>query len=120
VRCAPPANKPTPIQRERCLPYLHDEFAALSRLRVIVTLGRIADDTVHGVIKQRGAYRTPRAPFAHLAETRVVLPDGRDATIVASYHPSLQNTNTGVLTQPMLDAVFARTRSLASEGSSRA
>jgi uracil-DNA glycosylase family 4 len=117
IRCAPPANKPTPSQREHCLPYLHEEFALLADARVVITLGRIADDTVHGLVKTGGAYRTPRAPFAHLAETVVELPRGRPVTILASYHPSRQNTNTGVLTEPMLDAVFARARSLiAGEG----
>jgi uracil-DNA glycosylase family 4 len=112
VRCAPPANKPTPDQRARCLPYLLEEFAALDRMRVIVTLGKIADDTVHGIIAARGSYATKRAPFAHLAESIATLPDGRAVTVLASYHPSRQNTNTGVLTEPMLDAVFTRSREL--------
>ena len=113
VRCAPPANKPTPEQRARCLPYLREEFAALRAMRVVVTLGKIADDAVHGMVKERGAYRSPRAPFAHLAETVVDFPGARGVTILASYHPSRQNTNTGVLTEPMLDAVFLRARELA-------
>jgi uracil-DNA glycosylase family 4 len=112
VRCAPPANKPTPDQRARCLPYLREELAALGSARVLVTLGKIADDTVHGLVKELGGYRTPRAPFAHLAETVVELPAARSMTILASYHPSRQNTNTGVLTEPMLDAVFARAHEL--------
>jgi uracil-DNA glycosylase family 4 len=113
VRCAPPANKPTPDQRARCLPYLREEFAALREARVVVTLGKIADDTVHGLVKEIGAYRSPRAPFAHLAETVVDLPGRLGVTVLASYHPSRQNTNTGVLTEPMLDAIFARARILA-------
>jgi uracil-DNA glycosylase family 4 len=117
VRCAPPGNKPTPGERERCLPYLVEEFALLAQARVVVTLGRIADDTVHALVKAGGAYHGPRIPFAHLSETAVELPRGRPLTILASYHPSRQNTNTGVLTEPMLDAVFARARSLiAAEG----
>ena len=112
VRCAPPANKPTPDQRTRCLPYLREELAALRAARVVVTLGKIADDTVHALVKELGNYRTPRAPFAHLAETAVELPAGRRVTILASYHPSRQNTNTGVLTEPMLDAVFSRAHEL--------
>lgn len=115
VRCAPPANKPTPEQRARCFPYLADEFAALRGVRVIVTLGRIADDTVHALIKETGAYRGPRAPFAHGAETLAALPGGRDVTVLSSYHPSRQNTNTGVLTEPMLDAIFERARTLVIE-----
>jgi uracil-DNA glycosylase family 4 len=112
VRCAPPANKPTPQQRDRCLPYLTEELAALTQVRVIITLGKIADDTVHGLVKAAGTYREPRAPFAHLAESDVELPRGRPVTVLASYHPSRQNTNTGVLTEPMLDAVFTRARTL--------
>ena len=116
VRCAPPANKPTPQQRARCLPYLRAEFAALHATRVIVTLGRIADDAVHGLIKERGVYVGARAPFAHLAESVVDLPHARGVSVLASYHPSRQNTNTGVLTEPMLDAVFSRARALIGGG----
>jgi uracil-DNA glycosylase family 4 len=115
VRCAPPANKPTPAQRTRCLPYLRAELAALRNAQVIVTLGKIADDTVHSLMKELASYRTQRAPFAHLAETAVDLRHGRAVTILASYHPSRQNTNTGVLTEPMLDAVFTRARALLAE-----
>lgn len=115
VRCAPPANKPTPEQRARCAPYLREEFAALTRTRVIVTLGKIADDAVHALVKETGRYRGPRAPFAHLAESQVELAHGSEVTVLASYHPSRQNTNTGVLTEPMLDAVFARARERAVE-----
>ncbi|HEX3464054.1 MAG TPA: uracil-DNA glycosylase [Candidatus Elarobacter sp.] len=115
VRCAPPANKPTPEQRARCFPYLADEFAALRNVRVVVTLGKIADDTVHALVKETGAYRGPRAPFAHGAETLATLPGRRDVTVLASYHPSRQNTNTGVLTEEMLDAIFARARTLGIE-----
>ncbi len=112
VRCAPPANKPTPRQRDRCFPYLLEELAALDRTRVIVTLGRFADDVVHGMVKTQGTYRAPRTPFAHLAESFVDLPGVRGVTVLASYHPSRQNTQTGVLTEPMLDAVFTRARAL--------
>ena len=119
VRCAPPANKPTPEQRARCFPYLRDEFTALRDVRVIVTLGKIADDAVHALIKEIGSYRTPRATFAHLAETTIDLPHAAGVTVLASYHPSRQNTSTGVLTEPMLDAVFERAQSLLSRASSR-
>ena len=113
VRCAPPANKPTPQQRARCFPFLREEFAALPNVRVVVTLGKLADDTVAALVKEIGAYRSARAPFAHLAESVVDLPQAAGVTVLASYHPSRQNTNTGVLTEPMLDAVFARARALA-------
>lgn len=112
VRCAPPGNKPTPDERAACLPYLEAELAALRGLRVIVTLGKLADDTVHRIVKSAGSYRSPRAAFRHGAETQVALPNSPDLTILASYHPSRQNTNTGVLTEAMLDAIFARARTL--------
>jgi uracil-DNA glycosylase family 4 len=113
VRCAPPGNKPTPAERAACQPYLEAELAALHGMRVIVTLGKIADDTVHRIVKTNGTYRSPRAAFKHGAETRVALPGSPAATVLASYHPSQQNTNTGVLTEAMLDAIFARARALA-------
>lgn len=112
VRCAPPGNKPTPDERAACLPYLEAELAALRGLRVIVTLGKLADDTVHRIVKSAGSYRSPRAAFRHGAETQVALPNSPDLTILASYHPSRQNTNTGVLTEAMLDAIFHRAREL--------
>lgn len=112
IRCAPPQNKPTPEQRRRCFGYLADEYAAL-RPRVIVTLGKIADDTVHALLRKSHRYVTPRAPFKHGAETTVATPNGREVVVLASYHPSRQNTNTGVLTQPMLDSIFARAQVLA-------
>ena len=112
LRCAPPQNKPTPSQRARCFPFLVQEFATLPNVRVIVTLGKIADDTVHAFLREHGSYRTQRAPFAHGAETQVVLPSGEEAIVLASYHPSRQNTNTGVLTEQMLDAIFTRARVL--------
>lgn len=113
VRCAPPGNKPTPVQRDRCFPFLRDEFAALREARVVVTLGKFADDVVHTWIREAGMYRAARAPFAHLAETRAELPSGQPVTVLASFHPSRQNTNTGKLTEAMLDAVFVRAATLA-------
>lgn len=110
VRCAPPANKPTPQQRDRCVPYLSEELAALRRARVVVTLGKFADDALHALVRSGGAYRTPRERFRHGAETTVDLPGMPGVTLLASYHPSRQNTQTGVLTEPMLDAIFARAR----------
>jgi uracil-DNA glycosylase family 4 len=103
VRCAPPANKPTPDERDRCLPYLVRELALLENLSVIVALGGFAYQVVAGLFGLK-----PRPKFGHLTEAR--LPDGR--MLVCSYHPSQQNTFTGVLTEPMLDAVFERARQL--------
>jgi uracil-DNA glycosylase family 4 len=111
-RCAPPKNKPTPGQLANCFPFLVAELAALARTRVIVTLGKIADDTIHAYVRAHGRYLDPRTPFAHGRELRVALPQHGEVTVVASYHPSRQNTNTGVLTEPMLDAIFTRAREL--------
>ena len=105
VRCAPPANKPTIDERDRCLPYLARELALLERLRVIVALGKFAYDAVCGLLALR-----PRPRFGHLAE--VAVSDDRDLVILCSFHPSQQNTFTGKLTGEMLDAVFARARKL--------
>jgi uracil-DNA glycosylase family 4 len=99
VRCAPPQNKPTPQERSTCLPYLRRELALLGHVRVVVVLGQFAYQVVAGEMGIR-----PRPRFAHGAEA--VAPDGR--VVVCSYHPSQQNTFTGVLTVPMFDAVFAR------------
>lgn len=107
ARCAPPGNKPLPTELERCRPYLADELAALSRHRVVLVLGRIAHDAY---LKAAGWWtRLPpadRPRFAHGAVTR--LPDG--TVLVASYHPSRQNTNTGRLTRAMWHAVFQKVR----------
>lgn len=109
ARCAPPANKPTPIELERCRPYLAAELRLLSRVRVVVTLGRIA----HESWLRTAGWWTALAPrerprFAHGAVTQ--LPDG--TTLIASYHPSRQNTNTGRLTRSMWHAVFRSARDL--------
>jgi uracil-DNA glycosylase len=103
VRCAPPANKPTPDERDRCLPYLAREWALLTEVRVVVVLGLFAYQVVAGLVGLR-----PRPRFGHGVEA--TLPDGR--TLICSYHPSQQNTFTGVLTEEMFDAVFARAREL--------
>ena len=103
VRCAPPANKPLPIERDTCLPYLAREWALLTDVRVVVALGAFAHAAVCDLLGVR-----PRPRFGHLSET--VLPDGR--VLVGSFHPSQQNTFTGKLTEPMFDAVFERARSL--------
>jgi uracil-DNA glycosylase family 4 len=112
VRCAPPGNKPLPIEIVNCSSYLDEEIAALPRLRVVVCLGKIAFDgyVAHliraGEIKRRG-----NLSFAHGAEFG--LQDGRH--LLATYHPSLQNTNTGKLTAAMFLKVFQRARTLASK-----
>jgi uracil-DNA glycosylase family 4 len=103
VRCAPPANKPTPVERDTCLPYLAREWALLTEVKVVVVLGLFA----YQVVAKLAGLR-PRPAFGHGVEA--LLPDGR--TLLCSYHPSQQNTFTGVLTEPMFDAIFTRARAL--------
>lgn len=103
VRCAPPANKPTPQERTQCAPFLARELELLTRLKVIVCLGAFAQDAMCSHLGLR-----PRPTFGHGVET--TLPDGR--VLICSFHPSQQNTFTGKLTEPMLDAVFARAAQL--------
>ncbi len=99
VKCAPPANKPTPEEQQTCLPYLERELALLPDCRVIVALGALATTAVAGLL---GVHPRPR--FGHGVE--VLLPGGR--TLLCAYHPSQRNTFTGLLTEPMFDAIFAR------------
>ena len=112
VRCAPPANKPTPEEQRNCAPWLDQEVQLLANLRVVVCLGRIAFDGLlawavrSGRLSARAGFQ-----FAHGAE--YTLPGG--LKMLASYHPSLQNTNTGKLTRAMFSAVFERARLLALE-----
>ncbi len=114
IRCAPPQNKPTPEQRRRCFDYLRSEYDALHP-RVVITLGKIADDSVQALLREEHRYLTPRAPFKHGAETRLQTPSGREVLVLASYHPSRQNTNTGKLTEPMLDRIFKRAQEIVCE-----
>jgi uracil-DNA glycosylase len=110
VRCAPPGNKPTPEELRNCAPWLDEEMALLTNLRVVVCLGRIAFEGLlawarrGGILKSRSGY-----DFGHGAEFK--LPNG--LRVIASYHPSLQNTNTGKLTRPMFLSVFQRAKVLA-------
>jgi uracil-DNA glycosylase len=109
VRCAPPANKPTPAEQAACAPYLAREWVLLDRVQVVVALGALAHRAVCELAGAVSGQRLrPRPRFGHLAEA--TLPDGK--VLVGSYHPSQQNTFTGVLTEPAFDAVFARARAL--------
>jgi uracil-DNA glycosylase family 4 len=110
VRCAPPANKPTPEEQRNCAPWLDQEIALLKNLRVIVCLGRIAFD---GLLShtQRSGGLPPRSGFAFAHGAEYALPSG--LKVITSYHPSLQNTNTGKLTRPMFLGVFKQARKLA-------
>ncbi len=113
VRCAPPGNKPLPEEIANCAPYLDEEIAALTRLRVVVCLGKVAFDGYVAYLMRTGAIaRRGNLQFAHGAEFEV--PRGRH--LLATYHPSLQNTNTGKLTAVMFLKVFARARELVSSG----
>lgn len=112
LRCAPPKNKPTPQELHNCFPYLLEEFDALNKLRVMVGLGSIGFAAVIRVLRERGFELDPPKPrFAHAAEV-VAVKGRRSITAIASYHPSRQNTNTGVLTVSMFDAIFKRTNAI--------
>lgn len=106
VRCAPPDNKPTPEEITRCLPHLEAEAAALPRVRVVVALGRIGHDAYLQLLKSQGIVVRPKPAFAHGSVAH--LPNGQ--VLIGCYHPSRQNTNTGKLTAPMMDAVFRSAR----------
>ena len=109
-RCAPPANKPTTQELANCSEFLDRELAGLTRLKVVVTLGKIAFDGYLAHLKRSGVrLRTSDYRFGHGLEYRA--PDSR--VILTSYHPSLQNTNTGKLTEKMLLDIFRRARRLA-------
>ena len=109
VRCAPPGNKPLPQERTNCLPYLLRELDILRNVSVIVALGRIAFDGYLSARQEMGLdLPKPRPRFSHGATCR--LPDGK--TLVASYHPSQQNTQTGRLTREMFEGVFSHVKQL--------
>ena len=108
VRCAPPANKPTPAERDRCLPFLKKELSLLERLRVVVVLGQFAYDTMARLL---GDLPRPRPRFGHGVVVHAARPGG--VSIVCSYHPSQQNTFTGKLTESMLDSAFVSALALA-------
>ena len=110
VRCAPPGNKPLPSEIAKCAPYLDEEVAALSRMRVVVCLGKIAfDGFVTHLLRTKLIPKRGNLHFAHGAEFEVT----PGHFLLATYHPSLQNTNTGKLTAPMFLKVFMRARALA-------
>jgi uracil-DNA glycosylase len=102
-RCAPPGNRPTPQERDTCLPYLVEELRALDRLRVVVALGSFAWDGVLRALGALGDVARPRPRFGHAVEVGV----GR-YLLLGCYHPSQQNTFTGKLTPTMLESVFER------------
>ena len=110
ARCVPPGNRPTPGEIVACRPFLIRELDLLTRLKVVVGLGQIGFDTILRTFAERGVeLPKPRPRFAHGAE---VFLGPRLPTLLASYHPSQQNTLTGRLTEQMLDAIFDRARAL--------
>lgn len=113
LRCAPPGNHPTPEQQRRCFPYLVEEFGTITGLRVVVGLGAIGTRAAYDAMLASGFTFAAKPRFAHGAESVAEHAERGSVTLLASYHPSRQNTNTGVLTEPMLDAIFARARALA-------
>ncbi len=113
VRCAPPANRPTPVEFRRCEPYLVRELQLLTDVSVIVALGAVAMDRVLRSWQAAGHEAPrPKPGFAHGAVVRL-----GSVRLLASYHPSQRNTQTGVLTEPMLDAIFANAATLIRGGS---
>ena len=112
VRCAPPANKPTPAERDTCLPWAHAEMALLTNVRVVLCLGQFAWDAA---FRLRGAIPKPRPKFGHGAVV-----EGEPWRMLGCFHPSQQNTFTGKLTPEMLDTVLAQARELAATPAPRA
>jgi uracil-DNA glycosylase len=108
-RCAPPKNKPTPQQLRNCFPFLLDEFDALPKLRVMIGLGSVGFDAIVRVLRERGFTFASPPVFGHGAEV-FASKGARRITVIASYHPSRQNTNTGKLTTAMFDAIFVRAK----------
>ena len=108
VRCAPPANRPLPAERDNCLPYAREELDLLDAVRVVVCLGQFGWDAACRLLGVR-----PRPRFGHGAEHPI---EGGPA-LLGCFHPSQQNTFTGRLTEPMTDAVFERARELVQAGS---
>ena len=113
-RCAPPHNKPTPQQLRNCAPFLYEEFDALPQLRVAIGLGKIGFDAIAAVIRARGFAFDERPVFGHGAEF-TARSGARTMTLIGTYHPSRQNTNTGKLTAPMFDAIFTRAKAMLRE-----
>lgn len=109
VRCAPPQNKPTPEERDNCLPYLVREMQLLQRVKVIVALGAFGwDGALRGLAALGSDVPRPKPRFGHMTAAEV-----GPYVLLGSFHPSQQNTFTGRLTEPMTDEVFLRARELA-------
>jgi uracil-DNA glycosylase family 4 len=112
VRCAPPGNKPLPSERDNCAPYLERELELLSRVCVVIALGSYGwDASLRTIAAVSGERVRPRPRFGHGAEVEI-----GPYRLLGTYHPSQQNTFTGVLTRPMLVSVLARARERAAQG----
>jgi len=112
ARCAPPDNKPLPSELANCAPFLDREIAALKRLKVVVALGKIGFDAYLNHLKRKG-WLAPRKTFVFQHGAHYPTPDGR--ILLATYHPSNQNTQTGKLTRPMFLKIFKQAARLADE-----
>ena len=110
VKCAPPLNKPTTTERDGCRPFLVRELEALSGATVVICLGTFGYDAAMNFFSVR-----PKPKFGHGVEVPVTSSEGRELTVICSYHVSQQNTFTKRLTEPMLDAVFTRANELAGD-----
>lgn len=113
LRCAPPKNKPTPSQLANCAVHLRAELELLSRVRVVIALGKIGFNAAVRQLRECGYAHPGKTPrFAHEAEYRLDHPFARHIVLIGCYHPSRQNTNTGKLTGAMFDRPFARARAI--------
>ena len=119
LRCAPPGNRPTPTQLRKCADHLRAELDILSSVKVIVALGKVAFDNIYARLRERGYIAEQPLVFRHAGEYRLQAAGQPDLILMTSYHPSRQNTNTGKLTQTMLDDVFARAKALLTSGRNR-
>ena len=109
VRCAPPQNKPTPTEIANCSHYLDRELALIKNVKIVVVLGKIGFDAFLNHLKRTGVVAS-KASFTFAHNVHYDLPDGR--ILLCSYHPSMQNTNTGKLTEKMFLDVFKTARKL--------
>jgi uracil-DNA glycosylase family 4 len=107
VRCAPPDNKPLPVEFDNCHEYLDRELQLLDHVRVVVALGQVAFHSCLAAFARRGIEIKPQPKFGHNCLYKL-----GEYTLISSYHPSQRNTQTGLLTRPMFDRVFARARKL--------
>jgi uracil-DNA glycosylase family 4 len=112
ARCAPPDNKPLPEELANCAPYLDREIEGLKKLEVVVALGKIGFDAYLNYLKRRGLLKS-KAPFVFAHGAKYKLPDGK--ILLASYHPSNQNTQTGKLTRRMFVQIFKEAARLADQ-----